>query len=79
MKNSMFLTRQTRKRDIHLHAKYTTWLMFWGLYNTQKESPRRISDSQKWRLPTLPQHAVPSALLSLTTLFGMGRGGTSAL
>ena len=53
MKNSMFLTRQTRKRDIHLHAKYTTWLMFWGLYTTQKESPRRISDSQTWRLPTL--------------------------
>ena len=26
-----------------------------------------------------PTNAVPSALLSLTTLFGMGRGGTSAL
>ena len=35
---------------------------------------------RKWRLPTLPQRsAVPSAMLSLTTLFGMGRGGTSAL
>ncbi len=35
--------------------------------------------SENWRLPTLPQYAVPSALLSLTTLFGLGRGGTSAL
>ena len=36
--------------------------------------------ASKWRLPTLPRcNAVPSAMLSLTTLFGMGRGGTSAL
>ena len=26
-----------------------------------------------------PTNAVPSAMLSLTTLFGMGRGGTSTL
>ena len=45
---------------------------------TKKESPEGLS--LKWRLPTLPQRsAVPSAMLSLTTLFGMGRGGTSAL
>ena len=44
--------------------------------NPQDESQR----FSKWRLPTLPQRsAVPSAMLSLTTLFGMGRGGTSAL
>ena len=34
---------------------------------------------QRRRLPTLPKHSVPSARLSLTSLFGMGRGGTSAL
>ena len=44
--------------------------------NPQDESQR----FSKWRLPTLPRcNAVPSAMLSLTTLFGMGRGGTSAL
>ena len=44
--------------------------------NPQDESQR----FSKWRLPTLPQRsAVSSAMLSLTTLFGMGRGGTSAL
>jgi len=34
----------------------------------------------KWRLPTLPHFtAVPSALMGLTSLFGMGRGGTPLL
>ncbi len=34
----------------------------------------------KRRLPTLPQlNAVPSALMGLTSLFGMGRGGTPLL
>ena len=33
-----------------------------------------------WQLPTLPPGgAVPSALVSLTSLFGMGRGGSSPL
>ena len=31
---------------------------------------------QNWQLPTLPLYAVPSARLGLTSLFGMGRGGT---
>ena len=32
---------------------------------------------KKWRLPTLPHCiAVPSAQVGLTSLFGMGRGGT---
>ena len=36
--------------------------------------------SLKWRLPTLPHFtAVPSALMGLTSLFGMGRGGTPLL
>ena len=35
---------------------------------------------EKRRLPTLPLGvAVPSALVSLTSLFGMGRGGSSPL
>ena len=33
-----------------------------------------------WQLPTLPPGgAVPSAMVSLTSLFGMGRGGSSPL
>ena len=31
---------------------------------------------KRGRLPTLPQDAVPSAWTGLTSLFGMGRGGT---
>ena len=35
---------------------------------------------RKWQLPTLPPGgAVPSAMASLTSLFGMGRGGSSPL
>ena len=36
--------------------------------------------SKSWRLPTLPLGiAVPSALTGLTSLFGMGRGGSPSL
>ena len=36
--------------------------------------------SKCWRLPTLPLGiAVPSALTGLTSLFGMGRGGSPSL
>ena len=39
-----------------------------------------IGLSEKRQLPTLPLGvAVPSALVSLTSLFGMGRGGSSPL
>ena len=50
-------------------------------HTIQRKNPRDESQRfSNWRLPTLPQRsAVPSAMLSLTTLFGMGRGGTSAL
>ena len=46
-----------------------------------QRTPHLVDEGfRKWRLPTLPRcNAVPSAMLSLTTLFGMGRGGTSAL
>ena len=38
----------------------------------------RASLLKKWRPPTLPHCiAVPSAQAGLTSLFGMGRGGTS--
>ena len=35
--------------------------------------------SLSWRRPTLPLYAVPSALSGITSLFGMGRGGTPTL
>ena len=44
-----------------------------------KESLSCYLDSLKMAATYSPTNAVPSALLSLTTLFGMGRGGTSAL
>ena len=45
-----------------------------------KKRFRDFSQNLKGRLPTLPQlNAVPSAQMSLTSLFGMGRGGTSPL
>ena len=46
----------------------------------KKKSPKTfVSElsSKRRRLPTLPHCiAVPSALVGLTSLFGMGRGGT---
>ena len=49
--------------------------------HAQKKSPAGISScrtlNQKRRPPTLPHRiAVPSAQAGLTSLFGMGRGGT---
>ena len=47
---------------------------------TKKETTFRIVSFKNWRLPTLPHgSAVPSAQVSLTSLFGMGRGGSSPL
>ena len=48
---------------------------------TKKRSLQLIvaSFSEERQLPTLPQYAVPSAQLGLTSLFGMGRGGTPTL
>ena len=47
-----------------------------------KKKTSRISSEgpEGWRLPTLPLGiAVPSALTGLTSLFGMGRGGSPSL
>ena len=45
-----------------------------------KKKVRPCDLTLKRRLPTLPQlNAVPSALMGLTSLFGMGRGGTPLL
>ena len=47
---------------------------------TKKETTFRVVSFVNWRLPTLPHgSAVPSAQVSLTSLFGMGRGGSSPL
>ena len=59
----------------------TEQLYNYYLHTTTTKKGRTISDSPlKRRLPTFPQlNAVSSALVSLTSLFGMGRGGTSLL
>ena len=47
-----------------------------------KETPKNLifEVSEKRRRPTLPRcNAVPSARVGLTSLFGMGRGGTPLL
>ena len=43
------------------------------IYKTKK-APQKWSFLKKWRRHTLPVNPVPSALMSLTSLFGMGRG-----
>ena len=46
-------------------------------YQKKPPSQKRNGGIKEWRRPTLPQQcAVPSALAVLTSLFGMGRGGT---
>ena len=50
----------------------------------KRKSPEDIASSglllKKWRPPTLPHCiAVPSAQAGLTSLFGMGRGGTPTI
>ena len=63
--------RSTTKRNRHATAQ-------WG--TTKKETTFRVVSFKNWRLPTLPHgSAVPSAQVSLTSLFGMGRGGSSPL
>ena len=53
------------------------------LPQAKKKIPRPenlVGESEERQLPTLPPGgAVPSAMVSLTSLFGMGRGGSSPL
>ena len=60
---------------------FVTYLPFLPSPARKKKSPAGISScrtlNQKRRPPTLPHRiAVPSAQAGLTSLFGMGRGGT---
>ena len=49
-------------------------------YKKKRPSEFLLKVSEGWRLPTLPLGiAVPSALTGLTSLFGMGRGGSPSL
>jgi len=42
--------------------------------NNIKEKQKNKLNTRIWRLATLPQKAVPSLLLGLTSVFGMGTG-----
>ena len=69
--NTRNATASATPRNRHATAQ-------WG--TTKKETTFRIVSFKNWRLPTLPHgSAVPSAQVSLTSLFGMGRGGSSPL
>ena len=67
--------------QIHARGRLT-WTASEGNSGIKKGSPHvscdeRASLLKKWRPPTLPHCiAVPSAQAGLTSLFGMGRGGT---
>ena len=69
--NTRNATASATPRNRHATAQ-------WG--TTKKETTFRVVSFKNWRLPTLPHgSAVPSAQVSLTSLFGMGRGGSSPL
>ena len=65
------------------HTQYTVHSIQHITYTIQQNTPSsRMTGCRirKWQLPTLPPGgAVPSAMVSLTSLFGMGRGGSSPL
>ena len=64
----------TRRRVSSLQQVFQKYLQ------TKTKSPKRNLRALKVAATYSPTtSAVPSAWLSLTTLFGMGRGGTSAL
>ena len=51
-----------------------------GIYTKIPRPENLVGESEERQLPTLPPGgAVPSAMVSLTSLFGMGRGGSSPL
>ena len=68
-------TRNATATQLQLQRNATAQ---WG--TTKKETTFRVVSFKNWRLPTLPHgSAVLSAQVSLTSLFGMGRGGSSPL
>ena len=58
---------------------YTKQAIYQSYIYKNKGVLRLLSRLLKMAATYSPTNAVPSARLSLTTLFGMGRGGTSAL
>ena len=71
-------TQHTQHNTTHATQLQRNATAQWG--TTKKETTFRIVSFKNWRLPTLPHgSAVPSAQVSLTSLFGMGRGGSSPL
>ena len=76
-RNATHATKPKRKVTQHTQRKRHATAQ-WG--TTKKETTFRVVSFKNWRLPTLPHgSAVPSAQVSLTSLFGMGRGGSSPL
>ena len=77
------LTLRAQKRALKRLQPPLSWPKQRQAY-IQKKFPQFVGTKgtreKKWRRPTLPQlNAVPSARLGLTSLFGMGRGGTPTL
>ena len=71
-------TQHTQHNATHATQLQRNATTQWG--TTKKETTFRVVSFKNWRLPTLPHgSAVPSAQVSLTSLFGMGRGGSSPL
>ena len=71
-------TQHTQHNATHATQLQRNATAQWG--TTKKETTFRVVSFKNWRLPTLPHgSAVPSAQVSLTSLFGMGRGGSSPL
>ena len=50
-----------------------------GIKQESPDSKRNRGFSKGRRRPTLPLYAVPSALKGLTSVFGMGTGGSPSL
>ena len=77
-RNTTQHTQHTQHNTTHATQLQRNATAQWG--TTKKETTFRVVSFVNWRLPTLPHgSAVPSAQVSLTSLFGMGRGGSSPL
>ena|GEM_PF-6809887 len=65
----------------HTHHKKTIYIYLHYLFYKTPKSPHQITLMRALKTATTysPTFAVPSAWLGLTSLFGMGRGGTPTL